>query len=80
MDNTNPNPRTMNMPANPEERQRMQKIIDLSRQAEHISENHQDYRHMLTESMAETEDFLRDTSRDRFYNFGHYRPGDWLNA
>lgn len=80
----NQNPHAMNMPADLEERQRMERIIELNRQAERISENRQDYRYMLSESMAETEDFLRDTSRDRFYNrYSSIRPqsrAGWLDA
>lgn len=76
--------REIRLPKDPAEAQRLTGLLELNRSVERMSENREDFRFMLTRAMADTEDFLRDTSRDRHYtranNVTPYGPGGWLDA
>lgn len=72
------------LPKDPAYARQVQGLIELNRSVERMCENREDYRYMLTRAMADTEDFLRDTSRDRHYtrsnNIITYASEGWLDA
>ena len=74
------------LPEDPVLREKIQRIMSIEQTVFDIgtSRKHfkKDYRFQLSYAMAETEDFLRETSRDPYYqksnSINYYAPGGWL--
>jgi hypothetical protein len=73
----------------PAENPEHQNLLDFIRDKEiaayrAASSNKSDYKNMLTYSMADTEDFLKATSKDPYYDRGsrpvYYEGGGWLEC
>lgn len=75
-------------PADPDQRRLYDRIAQeearliASLQSKRVSKNARDYRYFLNYTMDATDDFLRETSRDPFYQRPDHRvsyePGGWL--
>ena len=70
------------LPEDPTARAELIKVMNRDRAVMKAAESRDDYRRLLNYSLGDTEDFLRITSRDPFYdrssNVKPYKSGDWL--